>query len=110
MALTFTCANPAALLQHFINLIDEDQVKTWAYDEDGDFTHTPNQWIYHAWLRPVTGNNILTFNILGRTDSSLSVVDYAVYHGRFIESFLTHLDGEFSTVNATAMPINGDVI
>ena len=41
---------PSQLLSTFKKAIDDGHVKTWSYDTVGDFTHTPDQWKYKAWL------------------------------------------------------------
>jgi hypothetical protein len=54
MALHFFTNNPHGLLSAFKKAIDDGRVVTWAYDKDGDFTHTAQQWKDLAWLRPST--------------------------------------------------------
>jgi hypothetical protein len=41
-------------------------------------------------------------------EKTTSVGLYGVYHGRFIESMLTHCDKLFKGGTATAMPTNAD--
>lgn len=108
MAINFETTDPNKLLAAFKKAIDDKHVVTWAYDKDGDFTHTPDQWKNQAWLRPVVFNGWLTFNFLGHNKVKTTKVVYAVYHGRFIESMLTHCDGLFRAGSATAMPTNSD--
>jgi hypothetical protein len=48
-------------------------------------------------------------NFLGGQDVTTKPL-YAVYHGRFIESMLTHCDELFNAGAATALPTNSDVI
>lgn len=110
MAVNFETADPYKLLAAFKKAIDDGHVVTWAYDKDGDFTHVPDQWKNKAWLRPVIFSGRLTLNFVGNTKIKTSKAVYGVYHGRFIESMLTHCDGLFSTGTATAMPTNSDYI
>jgi hypothetical protein len=49
-------------------------------------------------------------HILAPRETELSAAVYAVYHGRFIESMLSHCDELFSDGCATVMPEQGDVI
>lgn len=110
MAINFETAEPAKLLAAFKKAIDDKHVVTWSYDKDGDFTHTPDQWNRRAWLRPVMYQGRLTMNFLGRQNEKTSRAVYGVYHGRFIESMLTHCDKLFKSGAATAMPTNSDYI
>jgi hypothetical protein len=110
MAINFETTTPRKLLAAFKKAIDDKHVVTWAYDNDGDFYHTPPQWKDKAWLRPVIfESQRLTLNYLTRT-ATTSGPDYAVYHGRFIESMLTHCDELFTSAVATSMPTNSDKV
>jgi hypothetical protein len=108
MAINFETSDSAKLLTTFKKLIDEKKVVTWSYDKDGDFTHAPEQWARKAWLRPVIFNGRLVMNFLGNSSVVTSSALYGVYHGRFLESMLTHCDKLFSSGAATAMPTNSD--
>ena len=110
MAITVVSTAPTTLLANIKEQIDDKEIRTWSYDQDGDFTHTPPQWKDKAWLRPkiVTGKLIL--NILPPSKTKLSAEVYAVYHGRFIEMLLEHFDKEFPLAWASAMPETDDVV
>ena len=108
MAIAFETSDPDRLLAAFKNAIDKKHVVTWTYDSDGDFTHTPSQWVYRAWFRPALFHGRLILNLLGRTDETTSSAVYGVYHGRFIESMLAHCDTLFNSGAASAMPTNSD--
>jgi len=111
MAIIINTPNPEELLRSIKKSIDIKNIETWSYDSDGDFTHTPEQWKFNAWLRPKFTSNELQFGILGRNDVKLSTYNYGVYHGRFIEMLLNHFDNQFTDVFATAMPKTGlDII
>jgi hypothetical protein len=110
MAINFTTTTPKKLLAEFKKAIDDKRVLTWAYDSDGDFYHTPDQWKDKAWLRPtIYEGKMLTLNFLTRVTKA-SKPTYGVYHGRFIESMLTHCDELFSGAEATSMPTNSDSV
>jgi hypothetical protein len=49
-------------------------------------------------------------NFIGRSNQTTSKAAYGVYHGRFIESMLTHCDDMFNIGTATASATNSDVI
>ncbi len=102
MAIIVKTPKPADLLKAIKSAIDKEEIDTWSYDRDGDFTHTPNQWKNKAWLIPKVYDGELRFGILPPTDVELSKVIYGVYHGRFIEMLLNHFDEKFSTALATA--------
>jgi hypothetical protein len=102
MALIVNTPSPKELLASIRKAIDDKHIETWSYDADGDFTHSPEQWAYQAWLRPVIVPGALTFGLLGKKDVPMTKVVYGVYHGRFVEMLLTHFDNDFSAASATA--------
>jgi hypothetical protein len=107
--LTFSTSTPQQLLKAIKANIDSGHIVTWAYDADGDFTHTPNQWKYSAWLRPVLRSGELAFGIIPSTAKPMSKEIYAVYHGRFIEMMQTHFDSNFFSATASALLVAPDL-
>jgi len=110
MALYFTTTQPAQLLARYKKMIDDKEVETWSYDQDGDFTHTPDQWRNKAWLRPVIETGRLAFYVIKPNGVNISTTVYSVYHGRFIESMLAHCDTLFTVGQATALPAASDKV
>src|SRR6266496_818133 len=110
MAVNVFCNNPQMLLREIKAAIKEGHVDTWSVDDDGDFTHSPDQWKFKAWMRPKALDDRLVFNILCRRGETLSRVVYGVYHGRFIEMRLNHFDEKFTRASESALPAPGDVI
>lgn len=111
MALIVKTSNPNSLLSKIKKAIDSDEIRTWSYDSDGDFTHTPDQWKNKAWLTVKrNGNGELSFGILGQGSVNTSKLVYAVYHGRFAEMLLNHFDLDFSDIKVTSMPTSFDQI
>jgi hypothetical protein len=104
MAIAVSTPTPKALLTAIYKAIDDGKIVTWKYDDQGDFTHTPRQWRYKAWLRPFPARGILQFGLVGQEKISMTKPVYGVYHGRFIEELLTHFDDDFPSVTATAQP------
>jgi len=110
MSVNVDTNNGQALLAAIRAAIDSGRIQTWAYDSDGDFTHTASQWNRRAWLRPSVSFGGLTFNILGPQGMGVSREIYGIYHGRFIEMLLVHFDRQFGTVQATALATVGDAV
>ncbi len=110
MAVYFLTNQPEVLLAEFKKKIDNGHVVTWSYDQQGDFTHTADQWKYLAWLRPVIKQEKLMMCIVKNKKKLLTPAIYGVYHGRFIEGMLTHCDKLFSQGIATAMPTADDLV
>jgi len=108
MAVRVFCDNPSELLRKIRALIRDGSVETWAVDDEGDYTHVPEQWRARAWFTPTPYEDKLVLNILGTKSKRMSKAVYAVYHGRFIEMLLTHFDSEFDRASATALPTSGD--
>ena len=110
MAIHFKTTTPKNLLNAYKKAIDDGHVQTWSYDSDGDFTHTAEQWIRKAWLRPkIIEGEELVFHALTPKETTMSSSLYAIYHGRFIESMLRHCDKLFTSAVASAMPEAGDI-
>jgi hypothetical protein len=108
MAVHVNTNKAAALLAAIKKQIDDGKIKTWEYDRDGDFTHSPDQWKGEAWLRPHPQQGVLAFGLLGQEDVTMTKTVYGVYHGRFIEMLLAHFDSDFTVAQATAMPTDFD--
>jgi hypothetical protein len=111
VAIFFKTKTPNRLLTTYKTAVDAGRVRTWSYDADGDFTHTAEQWKNKAWFRPrVETGELLVFNILAPTDSTLTADVYGLYHGRFVESMLAHCDRLFNEATITALAVDGDII
>jgi hypothetical protein len=110
MSIMFNTADPSGLLATFKKAVNERRVVTWAYDKDGDFTHTTEQWKNKAWLSPRISIGQLKFVIVRPQNENISREVYAIYHSRFAESMLAHCDDRFSSSTATAMPDSGDLV
>ena len=103
MSITVATSNPAGLLAAIKKAIDDKHIETWEYDNDGDFTHSPQQWRNSAWLRPKIESGKLMFGLVGPTGVDMTKSVYGVYHGRFIEMLLTHFDTDFTGARASAL-------
>jgi hypothetical protein len=109
MAIRIKTSNPKGLLVKIKKAIDDGHIRTWAYDKDGDLTHTPEQYKNKAWLRPSIEEGELVLHILGNKEASPTRAIYAIYHGRFLEELLTHFPGDFDPAWPTTKPVTGDV-
>ena len=85
MAIQVITSKPEILLEDIKYLIKSGKIDTWLYDEDGDFTHCADQWNKVAWFRPVCYRDRIIFNIVGHKGVNISIDEYSIYHGRFIE-------------------------
>ncbi|HET9342865.1 MAG TPA: hypothetical protein VFO25_08130 [Candidatus Eremiobacteraceae bacterium] len=110
MAIRLYTEDPGELLDAINDAIDEGHIETWDRDDDGDFTHSADQWDEDAWLRPTVEDEALLLNILAPVGVHLSKEVYGIYHGRFIEMALVHFDEMIGDAIATAMPDDGDAI
>ena len=108
MAIIVETSDPAGLLKAIYEAINDKKVKTWSYDSDGDFTHTPQQWKDQAWLKPKVYASELRFSILKPEVGELQTYIYAAYHGRFIEMLLAHFDDSFTAAIGTAQKTEPD--
>ena len=110
MSIHIKTDHPLVLLEKIKNLIESKEIVTWEYDRDGDFTHTATQWTKKAWFRSFIKNGDLIFGILCTAKKAITVEEYAVYHGRFIEMLLSHFDGNCSKLEVSPLPTNYDKI
>jgi hypothetical protein len=105
MALFAYTSNPAGLLLALKKATDQGHVQTWAYDKDGDFTHTPAQWNGKAWLRPTFGPGYLRFHLLGNQNVVTTWAIYGVFHGRFVEELIAHFHDILTDIKPTVQPL-----
>jgi hypothetical protein len=108
MAVRIKTKQPAALLAAIRSAIDKGKIVTWSYDSDGDFTHTPQQFKGHAWLRPVVLEEELQLHILRNKTIQPTRGIYAVFHGRFLEELLSHFPTYFDPAWGTTNPTTDD--
>lgn len=100
--------NSDTLLCKINDAIDSNQISTWGYDDDGDYTAIPQQWNREAWMHPIiVDKKTIKFGIVQRRDASLTQNVYAVYHGRFAEMLLMHFDRYISNIEISSLLIEG---
>ncbi|MCK8503020.1 hypothetical protein [Myxococcus fulvus] len=104
MAIVVMTTDPQGLLKSIKNEINNNKVRTWRYDDEGDLTYLPDQWDGLAWFRPFIAPGMLIFAILPYQGKTVSRLAYAIYHGRFLEMLLSHFDLNFTIANVSALP------
>lgn len=88
--------------------IDDQQIVTWEYDEDDDFTAIQPQWNREAWMHPyIVNNKCIQFGIVQRRDVPITSDVYAVYHGRFAEMLLMHFDKYILNIEISSLLVAG---
>ena len=100
MAIIVKTMSSKRLVNRIINMIDQNVIDTWSYDNDGDFTHV-GQWENKAWFTPEYGANEVKFALLGRKGIDMTLMEYSVYHGRFIELLLNHFPNDIMALTVT---------
>ena len=92
-------STPSAIVAAIKTMIDNGEIDTWSYDVDGDFTHSPKQWMRRSWFRPEADddNGTLSFWIIGNKNEVMTKTMYAIYHGRFVEMLLKHFDNQIDS-------------
>lgn len=99
MAVQVITSKPEILLEDIKSLINSGEIDTWIYDEDGDFTHCVKQWNKVAWFRPFCDCNRVIFGLIGRKDINISIDEYSIYHGRFVEMLVKHYLNKVASIS-----------
>lgn len=110
MAIIIRTKDPRKLLRNINQQIDNQHIKTWKYDEEGDYTAVSLQWRYRAWMHPILPDqlnhypdDVLIFGIVGSRSYKMTKEIYGVYHGRFITTILAHFDTEIEEIRPTTL-------
>lgn len=106
MAIRIKTARPLWVINQIKARIDNGVIDTWLYDTDGDFTHV-GQWKNRAWIRPRITSEGICFNILGHRSMQMPLMDYAIFHGRFLELLINQFPLE-STMLFVSAPMEDD--
>jgi hypothetical protein len=110
VALTFSASQPDGLLKAFRKAIDDKNIKTWLYNDSGDFYHTDHQTQNRAWFRPRLTSGQLIFNAICPKGGMLPYFVYAYYHGHLTETFIFHFHDNFTVATSSAYAGNGDIV
>jgi len=105
MAIIIKTRNPEQLLRRVYEYIEAGSIKTWSFDDDGDFTTISPQWRYKAWLHPQLPEDgeTLVFGIIASRKYRMTKEIFGVYHGRFIATLLSHYDIMMISIAATPL-------
>lgn len=100
MAIIVKTSKAKVLVSKIIQMIDDEVIDTWSYDDDKDFTQA-GQWKNKAWFTPIYGDNYVKFVLLGRKSVNMTLVEYSIYHGRFVEMLLSHFPKDINGLVVT---------
>lgn len=105
MALVVKTNEPGKLLTNIKEEIQNGNIDTWKIDNDGDYTHSPEQWCNKAWFHEYSQDNdrnILRFGIIGNQKRKMTSGLYAIYHARFLEMLLSYFDEMIENIQITS--------
>lgn len=105
MALIVKTRYPEELVTQIRKRIDSQEIDSWLYDADGDFTSS-SLWENHAWFRPYIETDYLIFAIIGRKDTSLTYKEYAFYHGNFTEMLMDYFSHDITEIRVQSPFVN----
>ena len=109
MAIFVKTKTPRMLVGNIKKLIDEQKIDTWSVDSDNDFTHDVDQWRNKAWIRHKIEAGRVVFFVICRKGIDMTIVEYAVYHGRFVEMLLAHFDKECDAIEVSPLATSYDI-
>ncbi len=110
MAIHVKTDTPSELVKRIQEGISNHNIETWICDSAGDFTHDTDQWRYHAWMTPYVEEGRVVFGIICRKDRNLSITEYAIYHGRFVEMLLRHFDKTCKDIQVSPLATKYDIV
>lgn len=110
MAIFVKTNTPGILVENIKKYIDEHKIDTWSVDSDNDFTHNVDQWRNRAWVRYKIECGRVVFCVLCRKDANMTIAEYAVYHGRFVEMLLAHFDRDCDAIEVSPLATSYDTV
>lgn len=104
MAVKIKSRKPQLLIEDIKKQIDAGDISTWSYDDEGDFTITSDKWKNKAWFTPYTIEleDAIYFGILGRKDINMTIEEFSVFHGSFVEMLLKHCIYDIKSIEILA--------
>lgn len=110
MAIIIKTNRPNTLPKQIKNDVEEEILKTWSLDKDGDFLHNPDQWIGKGWLRASIVEGFLRFGFVANP-SNFKKDYFAHLQGRFTGMLINNLSDYFEHVTTTSKAEKGiDII
>lgn len=110
MAIYVKTDTPRKLVENIKKAIDEHKIDTWSVDSDNDFTHDVDQWRNKVWIRHRIEVGRVVFFVVRRKGVNMTIVEYAVYHGRFVEMLLAHFNKECDAIEVSPLATNYDIM
>lgn len=110
MAIFVKTNTPGTLVENIRKKIGEHRIDTWSVDSDNDFTHNVDQWRNRAWIRHKIESGRVVFYVICRKDANMTIIEYAVYHGRFVEMLLMHFDKECDAIEVSPLATSYDSV
>ncbi|MCE5205824.1 MAG: hypothetical protein LLF80_06945 [Porphyromonadaceae bacterium] len=105
MAIIIHTDSPDLLLDKIYEAIDTKKADKWIRTTDGRLTYGALLWRNEAFFKPQiwVDENQLRFGLIKRKDRKhITSRLYTAFHSKLIEMLLTHFDGDFRSVTATA--------
>jgi|SRR5690606_914406 hypothetical protein len=112
MAIIIQTDNPDLLLDKIYEAIDTRKADKWVRTDDGRLTYGTLLWKNEAFFKPQiwVDENQLRFGLIKRKDRKhITTQLYTIFHSKLIEMLLSHFDGYFKEVTATAKRAEPDV-
>lgn len=105
MAIYVTTENPLELYKKIGNAINAGEIETWKIDDNKLLTHATStgQWERAAWFGCKLEDGLAIFFIVGRNDRAMTIEEYAIYHGRFLEMLLSHFDHDATVISISPL-------
>jgi hypothetical protein len=110
MSVFIRISSPQELVNDIRRKIKDGKIETWQLDSDGDLTHTSLQWRNRAWFHPIIEESRVVFSIIGRKTVTMTVGEYAAYHGRLVSMLLSHFDKQIEGITVTPLASTYDSI
>ena len=94
---------PDNVIKKIKEKIDKNEIKTWKYDNEGDFYYIVEQYAAEyknngICVRPSIQNDSLQFLIACHKGKSISRETCGIEFGRFIEMLITHFSDSITKI------------
>lgn len=103
MGIIIKTNKPITLLKQIKNDVEEESLKTWSLNKDGDFFHNRDQWVGKGWLRALIDEGFLRFGFV-ENSSDFKKDYFAHIQGRFTGMLINNYSKYFEYVSTTSKP------